>query len=314
MQGIRKVLVGVSFVGSSDGSLGMELPPPTREAIDVALRMGVFSRAEVTFLSVWEQPEWLPDDDNSDQVSPLPLLQQILESLVAEADERGVAARARMLIGRAWMEIIREVLREGYDLVLVGTRNLRGPQRLLIGSTGMKLLRKCPCPVWVARPDPDPEVNTVLVADDLSDVGERCLHLGVAAAQMLDARLLVLHAVSYPLEWRLAQCETPPDEIKAYREKTRAEAERLMHERLAMTDFRTLARGTRVEVIAGPPDVVIQEVIAEHEVDLLVMGTLARTGIPGLLVGNTAERLLPAVPCSLLAIKPEEFQSPVPIE
>ena len=45
--------------------------------------------------------------------------------------------------------------------------------------------------------------------------------------------------------------------------------------------------------------------------DLLVMGTIARTGIAGFIVGNTAERLLPRIPCSVLAIKPEGFVSPV---
>jgi universal stress protein E len=44
---------------------------------------------------------------------------------------------------------------------------------------------------------------------------------------------------------------------------------------------------------------------------LLVMGTIARTGITGVFVGNTAERLLPQIPCSVLAIKPAGFKSPI---
>ena len=41
------------------------------------------------------------------------------------------------------------------------------------------------------------------------------------------------------------------------------------------------------------------------------MGTMSRGGVAGLLVGNTAERLLDKVECSLLTIKPEDFVSPV---
>jgi hypothetical protein len=41
------------------------------------------------------------------------------------------------------------------------------------------------------------------------------------------------------------------------------------------------------------------------------MGTIGRSGVPGLLIGNTAERMLSAVDCSILALKPEGFVSPV---
>jgi nucleotide-binding universal stress UspA family protein len=41
------------------------------------------------------------------------------------------------------------------------------------------------------------------------------------------------------------------------------------------------------------------------------MGTVCRTGIPGLIIGNTAERVLDVVDCSVLTVKPEGFVSPV---
>jgi nucleotide-binding universal stress UspA family protein len=44
------------------------------------------------------------------------------------------------------------------------------------------------------------------------------------------------------------------------------------------------------------------------------MGTVGRTGIRGLITGNTAERLLPQIPCSMLAVKPTGFESPITID
>jgi len=41
------------------------------------------------------------------------------------------------------------------------------------------------------------------------------------------------------------------------------------------------------------------------------MGTVARTGIPGLIIGNTAETVFSQVSCSILTIKPAGFKSPV---
>lgn len=55
----------------------------------------------------------------------------------------------------------------------------------------------------------------------------------------------------------------------------------------------------------------MQKVIEEKKIDVLVMGTVARTGIPGFIIGNTAEIILQKIDCSLLALKPLGFVSPV---
>ena len=47
------------------------------------------------------------------------------------------------------------------------------------------------------------------------------------------------------------------------------------------------------------------------EADLVVMGTVARTGVPGFIMGNTAETILNQIDCSVLAIKPPGFKTPV---
>ena len=48
-----------------------------------------------------------------------------------------------------------------------------------------------------------------------------------------------------------------------------------------------------------------------RSIDILVMGTVARTGIPGFIMGNTAENLIQELKCSLLATKPNGFVSPI---
>jgi nucleotide-binding universal stress UspA family protein len=45
--------------------------------------------------------------------------------------------------------------------------------------------------------------------------------------------------------------------------------------------------------------------------DLLVLGTVGRSGIPGLLIGNTAESVLQRITCAVLALKPQGFVTPV---
>ncbi len=50
-----------------------------------------------------------------------------------------------------------------------------------------------------------------------------------------------------------------------------------------------------------------------EKADLLVMGTVCRTGVPGFFIGNTAEDVLQQVDCSVLAVKPKGFVTPVKV-
>jgi universal stress protein E len=304
MYGVHKVLVGVDLVSPEGPGTGYELPPPTLQAVELALRIGTAAGVEVLFLTVMPEDRDVPGN---------PLATAQLDLLLDEARQRGVKADSKIVVGNAWEEIIREVLRGGHELVLVGSRHHRLRERLL-GTTGTKLLRNCPCPVWVARPETTAGVPLVMVADDLTAVGEHAVQLGVAAARLLDARLMVLHAVQYPLEASLRRSGCPDDEIDEHKLQEQDRARTVIQAHLDPTDHRTLTGGVVIEIIGGVPDLVIQDVVEENGVDLLVMGTIARTGIPGLLVGNTAERLLPQVGCSILAVKPAGFETPVKLQ
>ena len=56
------------------------------------------------------------------------------------------------------------------------------------------------------------------------------------------------------------------------------------------------------------------DLVSRHRINLLVIGTLARTGISGLVMGNTAGQVLDDVGCSVIAVKPPGFKSPVNIK
>ena len=66
-----------------------------------------------------------------------------------------------------------------------------------------------------------------------------------------------------------------------------------------------------VHLIKGSAAEIIPAFVEEQKVDLVVIGTVGRSGIPGLLIGNTAERVLNAVDCSVLTVKPEGFETPI---
>ena len=71
------------------------------------------------------------------------------------------------------------------------------------------------------------------------------------------------------------------------------------------------AEKPRTHLAKGPASAVIPHLARTLRVDLVVMGTVARTGIPGLIIGNTAESILSDINCSLLAVKPDGFVTPI---
>jgi len=112
-----------------------------------------------------------------------------------------------------------------------------------------------------------------------------------------------------PFAEAIIRSHSSEDKFAAYVEDVR---------RRTAGDLRQLAQtfgggssGIRTIHRRGEPEQVIPELVVAQGIDLVVMGTVARTGIAGLLIGNTAERLLRKLPCSVLAVKPDGFVSPV---
>jgi universal stress protein E len=234
---------------------------------------------------------------------------EVLAELVRQASESGVAARGVFVRGNGWLELVSEAVRESHDLVLVGNRTSSGARTALLGNTGKKVLRRCPSPVWVQRPEPSGRLRNILVASDLEPVSETALGLAVGLAQVADATVHVLHAIDYPV-YHLWLTALPHEAAREYHRRILAHAKGVLHDQLERTDHRTLAEPVRVHVAdrVGSPDEVILKSIREYEIDLLVMGTMGRAGIPGALIGNTAERVLPEMTCSVLAVKPPGFR------
>ena len=70
----------------------------------------------------------------------------------------------------------------------------------------------------------------------------------------------------------------------------------------------------QTHLLKGSPQTEIPAFSRKIKADLVVMGTVARSGIPGFFMGNTAETILSSIHCSVLAIKPTGFVTPVTLE
>jgi universal stress protein E len=136
----------------------------------------------------------------------------------------------------------------------------------------------------------------------------------VAAAACLAAldqgSVTLLHAWR-PVGELSVMSHATDEEFTAFLEADRrAAASRL--ERMKQLSERPSA--VRVELRHGTPELVIPEFIVAEGADTLVIGSVGRTWVSGLLRGNTVERILAALPCSVLVVKPRRFAPPVLVD
>jgi universal stress protein E len=307
-----KILVGVDL-SNADPSAGIESAPADEAALNCSIVVSHGGHANLTiFACLYPYPylhEALPSEFARSHLERE--AKKILGHFQTRAADAGVEVRAKVAFGIPWEEICREVMNEKYDLVIAGTRDLSRTGRFLFGSTGMKLLRCCPCPVWIARPGTDWRHPRVLVPSDLSDVSLEALRAAVALGEIVDARIYALHALEGPGPPPLWYGRQAQELFKEFAAERRADAKRQLAKQLVQAECDQLPDDLRIHVAAGRPDEAILRAIEDLEIDLVVMGTSARSGLQGLTMGNTTERLVSKMPCSLLAVKPSGFEYPV---
>lgn len=257
---------------------------------------------------------------------------QELETLVKPYRKR-FNIETRVLVGTPFIEIIREVLRNGCDLVIKIPEYQDWLDRLF-GSNDMHLLRKCPCPVWLIKPKAPKTYRRILTAVDVDDtyppqemesrhtLNLQLLEMASSMALADFAELHIVHAWDAMGESSLrhgALMKRPEADVNVYVEQVRRQ-----HADSLNALLRDVASGRgrdalnylkpHIHLVKGWARQEIPALAQQIEADLVVMGTVARTGIPGLIMGNTAETILNQLDCSVLAIKPPGFVTPVTLE
>ncbi|MEQ8716150.1 MAG: universal stress protein [Acidimicrobiales bacterium] len=219
-------------------------------------------------------------------------------------------ALTRVGVGDPALRVIEEVLGEGQDLVVVTNDDDRGGRAAV-----RQLLRKCPCPVWVIRPT-RARTQRVLAAvnpdPSEAELNRTILELATSMVDLHGGELHVLHAWELYGEATMrssAFMHVPPAALDELLDEERAKHSAALDELVASSSVPETA--CQVHLTKGEAAEVITAAVAQHRINLLVMGTVARTGVNAMVMGNTAERVLDEVSCSVIAVKPEDFVSPI---
>lgn len=229
-------------------------------------------------------------------------------------------------VGKAYLEIIRHVPNAGCDFVVKKAEPLSGLDRFLFASTDQHLLRKCPCPVWLQTASAPARPRRVLAAVDLDiqDAAEpdtlASLNRRVVAAACLiagteDAEVIVLHAwdaIGEGMVWAFSGQSDARLSADRYVNEVLDARQAAMDRFVAQVRAESTLRIRLVpRLVRGAPETVLHQQCAELAADVVVMGTVARTGLSGVFIGNTAENMINSLECPVLAVKPEGFESPL---
>lgn len=285
-------------------------------AIERAVTLAENNHAKLTFIEVITP---FPDDIEDDH-------RHYIESLIDPYRQR-LNIQIEIKRGSVFLEVIRTVLRNSHDLVIKAAENPDFLKRLF-GSNDIHLLRKCPCPVWIMKPPEKTNYKCIMAAVDFDPLksidteialNNNILQLSGSLALSEFASLHIVHV------WEVFAKNVMRSRSGTTGEGITANIERefLLHqngmyiladklrEQIGADAYNYIS--PHFHLIRGSAQKLIAAKAVELNADIVVMGTVARTGIPGFIIGNTAEAILDQLTCSVLAVKPPGFISPVEI-
>ncbi len=241
--------------------------------------------------------------------------QGFLDSIVARVREAGVErVESTLRWGQEFLEITREVLKGHHDLVVTTARHEGKLARTMRGGSRTGgLCRYTPSSVWVAQNRLEKHSKRLVAALGADKGKVKCeglnakiLKTAASLAESEGDELHIIHALP----------RHGGKGLKGDRQRLNgvAHLENLRHEinegcDALLGDASSILSEEHIHLITGSPTAVIPEFVKKQGMNLLVIGTSARNGIPGLLVGNTAEKVAKQVDCGVLVVKPDDFVS-----
>ncbi|MFJ1268516.1 universal stress protein [Legionella lytica] len=287
------------------------------EALTEAIRLAEHDQACLEFLIVC--PPFSSDFEQY-RGSYETFLKENAHKAIAEVQAKHAPPKKSITVDMVWektpsIAIIQHVLRHNHDLVIKAAEDdgAKGFKAL-----DMALLRKCPCTLFLHRPLKHPKAVqiAVAIAPDNAETSEQdlacnLLKLTQHLATFYPGKSNILSCWEFALEGFLRNSAWIDMSAEAIEEMVQQEGNNNYITLHKLIKQAKLHENPTIYHLKGDPTELIPTWITKKEIDVLVMGTVARTGITGFIIGNTAENILQKLDCSLWAMKPQGFISPV---
>ena len=226
-----------------------------------------------------------------------------LERIAAPLREQGLQVDTDV----AWdhpldQGIVRKVVTCKPWMVVKDTHHHNVLKRTILSNTDWHLIRDCPAPLLLVKPGAVADTLKVMAAVDPMHTHDKEAQLDNdilnKAIELVDATggsLQVVHSYSNPPSVGVADAALLTEATVAVEAQHREVFTQFVAS-YAIADDRT-------HLLEGPAHVVLPEITAKEDSDLIVMGAVSRSGFDRVFVGSTAERVLDRLPCDLLIVK-----------
>jgi universal stress protein E len=238
-------------------------------------------------------------------------LDRVIEALRAA----GVRVRGAVSCEKPTCQnILKHVLESQPDLVIVQSRSHSSIARLMLTYTDFKLIEQCPCPLLLMKTEKAYLDASILAAVDPMHIHQRpplldeaIIGAATAMSEAVGGTLHICHALA-PWEGPTIPGDSEPLSGPTYAELSLAYRERAQS-RVDDLARRANIREGHVHVTWGDPAEVIPKLARSLFASVVVMGAVSRSALDRVVIGHTAERVLDALDCDVLVVKPPGFQS-----
>ena len=210
-----------------------------------------------------------------------------------------LAVHTSVLVGDPHIELSLLAEQWGADLVVAGRSGHSGWEQFLLGSTSRGLVHRSPASVLAVSDQWTGKASNVLAGTDFSDASKKAVLEAATIAEKQGATLHLLHVIDSK--------DTPETSIsgmangeslrKSIKENARSRLEAFVQSMGIDTTQ------LRIHLSWGTPWRDICHTAETFRTELVVIGNVGRRGIKGLVLGNTADRVLSHCKSSVLAVK-----------
>jgi universal stress protein E len=247
--------------------------------------------------------------------------EKFLENIAEPLRADGVIVKTSAIWDHPLYEgIVRHASESGSDIVVKDTHHHSAVTRALLTNTDWNLIRTCPMPLWLVKPQEFADTPVFVAAidpmhqhDKPAALDDEILHMAKAVAERVGGDLHAFHSYDPRIAVATATANAyipvslPFDEIE---QQMHEDHQKRFRE---ITEFHKVD-GDKAHLVAGLTHEELPLISEQLKADVVVMGAVARNRWKRLFIGATAERTLEHLPCDLLIIKPDWFQTPVDLD
>lgn len=297
------------------------LDPTTEQqkALDRALELSRKQGGKLTaFLSVYEfsyeMTTMLSGDEREAMKQAVIKDREIwVSGLLQQAQAQGLEISIQVVWhNRPFEAVVKAVLEHHFDLVIKGTHDHDVLKSMIFTPTDWHILRKCPCPVLLVKEHAWPAQGNIIAAVNAGSeqqhhksLNNRVIDKAKQMAAMLNARVHLVNAYpGTPVNIAIEIPEFNPQEYNSTMQRHHKDAVKQL-----AAEHQIPAE--QCHVLEGMPEDVIPKLARQLDAEMVLIGTIGRTGLSAAIIGNTAEHVIDRLDCDVLALKPANFVCPL---